>query len=224
MWRESSATNFSSATLPPASKTSLLYAAEVGPVSISRTAQKMVVVAALLLTITAAAVCQDEAALAKRTAAGITGAEFRMGNAYSSGTGVPQDYGKAVVWWRKAADRGSADAQFNLAGAYHNGQGVPQDYVKSASWLRKAADQGDAEAEFMLSLCYYTGEGVPKFVEGALFWVDAALDSGRLAGADKANAVQYRDADAALVAPNVVSDLQQRAQKWTASHPGTPSK
>jgi TPR repeat protein len=33
---------------------------------------------------------------------------------YANGQGVPQDYGEAIRWYRKAAEQGFADAQFNL--------------------------------------------------------------------------------------------------------------
>ena len=37
---------------------------------------------------------------------------------YEEGNGVPQDYAKAVKWYRLAADQGYADAQYNLGVMY----------------------------------------------------------------------------------------------------------
>jgi TPR repeat protein len=37
-------------------------------------------------------------------------AQLGLGVMYANGQGVPQDYGQAVVWYRKAADQGDADA------------------------------------------------------------------------------------------------------------------
>ena len=52
---------------------------------------------------------------------------------------MPQDFAKAVSWFRKAADQGDADAQFNLGLMYSNGQGVPQNYVQGHMWFNLAA-------------------------------------------------------------------------------------
>jgi hypothetical protein len=62
---------------------------------------------------------------------------------YERGQGVNQDYAKAVKWYRKAAEQGSASSQSNLGSMYFNGQGVTQNYVKAVKWWRKAAEQGD---------------------------------------------------------------------------------
>ena len=34
-------------------------------------------------------------------------AEANLGEMYSNGSGVPQDYAQAVAWYRKAADQGT---------------------------------------------------------------------------------------------------------------------
>jgi TPR repeat protein len=49
------------------------------------------------------------------------------------GWGVPQDYAQAAIWYRKAAEQGSAEAQFNLGLLYDNGLGVPLDYSQAAA-------------------------------------------------------------------------------------------
>ena len=55
-------------------------------------------------------------------------AQTRLGVMYENGQGVPQDYDKAVKWYRLAATQGYATAQINLAGMYVNGRAGPQDY------------------------------------------------------------------------------------------------
>jgi TPR repeat protein len=55
------------------------------------------------------------------------------------GHGVAQDYSQAVLWYRKAAEQGSAFAQYNLGVMCHEGQGVTQDYVEAHKWLNIAA-------------------------------------------------------------------------------------
>ena len=56
---------------------------------------------------------------------------------YEEGSGVPQDFAAALIWYRKAADQGDADAQFYLGGMYDNGKGVPQDYAAAVTWICK---------------------------------------------------------------------------------------
>ena len=60
---------------------------------------------------------QFEAAMTwyrKAAEAGSAPAQFKLGNAYSEGTGVAQDYAEALKWFHKAADQGYARAQTSL--------------------------------------------------------------------------------------------------------------
>ena len=58
---------------------------------------------------------------------------------------MPQDYGQAVAWNRKAAEQGEALAQFALGVMYDFGQGVPQDYIEAHKWLNLAAARASGE-------------------------------------------------------------------------------
>jgi TPR repeat protein len=60
---------------------------------------------------------------------------------YFDGLGLPQDYAKALRWFRLAADQGEPDAQYNLGLMRENGQGAPQDSVEAHMWLNLAAAQ-----------------------------------------------------------------------------------
>jgi TPR repeat protein len=77
-------------------------------------------------------------------------AQHNLGFAYGVGQGLPQDYGQAAFWYRKAADQGNAEAQLGLGLLYAQGQGVPQDYVEAYFWFDLAAagklDTANAEA------------------------------------------------------------------------------
>ena len=61
---------------------------------------------------------------------------------YAYGQGVTQDYGAAVMWYRKAADQGYSSAQSDLGVMYDKGLGVPQDYVQAHMWYNLAATRG----------------------------------------------------------------------------------
>ena len=74
-------------------------------------------------------------------------AEYRLGNNYYYGQGVPKNYAKAVYWYRKAAKQGYAPAQWQLSNAYGNGQGIPKNYAKAVYWLKKAAKGGYVKAQ-----------------------------------------------------------------------------
>lgn len=58
---------------------------------------------------------------------------------YFKGHGVSQDFRRAAIWQRLAADQGNWRGQFNLGLAYYRGEGVPQDFVKAHSWINLAA-------------------------------------------------------------------------------------
>ena len=100
------------------------------------------------------------------------GIEFYLGQ------GVPQDYGEAVRWFRRAADQGNVTAQNNLGVMYANGQGVPQDYAQAARWYRRAAEGGSATAQNNLGNVYATGRGVAQDDEEAARWFRLAGDQG----------------------------------------------
>ena len=61
---------------------------------------------------------------------------------YAQGLGVQQDFGQALIWFRKSADQGDELAQFFLGVMYRDGNGVWQDKSQALAWYRKSADQG----------------------------------------------------------------------------------
>ena len=70
-----------------------------------------------------------------------------LGNRYSKGEGVEQDFKEAVKWYRKAADQGYAYAQNNLGFRYYKGEGVPKSIVNSYVWWNIAAANGQQNAK-----------------------------------------------------------------------------
>lgn len=51
-------------------------------------------------------------------------AQTRLAEHYADGNGVPQDWKKAVRWYRRAAEQGDACGQYRLALCYYNGGGL----------------------------------------------------------------------------------------------------
>lgn len=68
------------------------------------------------------------------------------------GHGVPQDFGKAVAWYERAADSGDVTALYNLGRIYLEGSLVTQDVDRARDLLRRAADLGDKNAEALLMM------------------------------------------------------------------------
>lgn len=108
-------------------------------------------------------------------------AMFELGYRYMEGKqGVAKDPTAAVVWWRKAADKGHRDAQYHAAYAYGNGEGVAKDETEAMKWMRKAADQGHPDAQYSLGYDYYEGQhGLPKDPAQAIPWLTKAAEQGQ---------------------------------------------
>ena len=74
---------------------------------------------------------------------GYPSAQFKLGEMYSKGSGVPQDYNKAFKLQTGAAEQGNATAQRNLALMYYDGKGVIEDYVEAYKWALLAGMNGE---------------------------------------------------------------------------------
>ena len=103
-------------------------------------------------------------------------AQYEVGLAYETGTGVAADPVAAAKWYRKAARydsgtisvfaepsgderfgtpldvrigpllEGNADAKYRLGLMYLEGRGVVQSRIKAKRWLKRAARQGHEDA------------------------------------------------------------------------------
>lgn len=131
-----------------------------------------------------------------------------LGYIYSHGEGVPQDYGQAVNWYRKAAEQGSAVAQTTLGTAYVLGNGVRQDDTQAANWFRKAAEQGDAIGQSKLGASYGSGRGVPQDSVLAYAWQNLAAAQG------EEDAKSLRDLSADDLSPIQLAEAQRLSSNW----------
>lgn len=109
---------------------------------------------------------------------GYIAALLDLGSWYDNGIGVRQDKAKAVAFYRKAADLGSAEAIFNLGHMYSTGDGVPQDEAKAVRLYRKAAALGYPDAIGNLGVLYSTGQGVAQDKSEAARLYRKAADLG----------------------------------------------
>ncbi len=90
------------------------------------------------------------------------------------------DVGKAVQYYEKAANLGSAVAQATLGTIFTRGLSGKVDYEQAVKWYRKAADQGEPDGELGLGVMYALGHGVPVDFEEARRLLTAAADRGQI--------------------------------------------
>ncbi len=88
------------------------------------------------------------------------------------------DDSAASVWYRKAADAGSAEGAFSLGAMLENGRGVEKNLPLAAEFYRKAAEQGHAAAEFNLGILLDNGTGVAQDQVQAAEWYKKAAGQG----------------------------------------------
>ncbi|MDB5602313.1 MAG: Sel1 domain protein repeat-containing protein [Xanthobacteraceae bacterium] len=113
-----------------------------------------------------------------RTAAakGDAAASYEVAVRFADGTGVPQDFAQAAVWFERAANQGLAPAQFRLGSLYEKGQGVKKDLLTARKLYVSAADQGNAKAMHNLAVLHAEGiEGKPDY-KAAAGWFRKAAD------------------------------------------------
>jgi TPR repeat protein len=78
-------------------------------------------------------------------------AAYDLGLRYYRGDGVEQNSYQAIVWMRKAAERGNLNAQKALGGFYLYGlEEMGSDPKEAERWLQLAASRGDAESAKLL--------------------------------------------------------------------------
>lgn len=108
-------------------------------------------------------------ALAKK---GNLDALLRLGAFYDT----QKDYPQALLWYKKAADMGSATADLQMAFHYRVGWGVPANDKVGFYWYKKAAEKGDGYIAVANS--YRDGEGVKKDYKQAEYWYKKEAERG----------------------------------------------
>lgn len=93
---------------------------------------------------------------------------------------MPADVAKAVDYYQRAADLGSAVAQSSLGTILTKGLTGKVDYDQAVMWYRKAADQGEPSGQLGLGVSYALGRGVPVNYDEARRLLTAAADKGEI--------------------------------------------
>jgi TPR repeat protein len=114
-----------------------------------------------------------------------TGANFRIGDMYAEGNGVPKDTIEAKKWYERGIDMASAGARAGwftadvyLANAYLQAKGVPLDYGEAMHWMKDSAEHGNRQAQVSLGSMYRDGQGSPQNYGEAMYWYRRAVDQG----------------------------------------------
>jgi hypothetical protein len=114
----------------------------------------------------------------KEAEAGRPDAQARIGRMYYEGLGRPPDMDLAEQWFRKAADRGSAEGRYRLALLYSDGRkGAPWDLAVAHRYLVEAAES-HADAAAKLGKLYWRGIGVGEDHVQARSWYQRAARLG----------------------------------------------
>lgn len=109
---------------------------------------------------------------------GVAEAEYRMGILCLHGVGVVQDFGDAVFWLTRAADRRHGEAQSELGMAYVTGSATPAPDSSLVRWQRIAAQAHGPVAKANLMLLHPNGLGLECNVAKGLVLLEAAAAQG----------------------------------------------
>jgi uncharacterized protein len=137
-------------------------------------------------------------------------AQFILGKAYFTGSGVAQDYGEAARWYAAASAQNLADAQVSLGNLYEQGKGVAKDYREAFHYYRAAALQGEPTAENNLASLYEHGQGTTRNPKEAFDWYLASAVAGNPIG-------QCNLASMYFVGRGIRRDYEQAARWFRAA-------
>lgn len=90
------------------------------------------------------------------------GSDRALAEFYLQGYVVPQNFDKAISWYKKAAHGGDPAAQLELGYLYYTGQGTAQDYQQAVKHFRDAAMNNYPMAQYNLAIMWYTGVGTDQ--------------------------------------------------------------
>ena len=163
--------------------------------------------------------------LAIDAALGNPDALYYLGVLFFRGENVPQDFSKAAIIWRQAADAGLMEANNNLGFLTYYGKGVKQDYAEGIRLWRKAAEAGFAESQVHLGEANYDERYLIQDLVEAYAWAQAGKHfAEKMAGVELGREIA-READRVLVAvrsklsPAQLNEAEKRAAAYISKYP-----
>lgn len=110
---------------------------------------------------------------------GVPEAQHDLAAIYTAGRGgVTQNFEKAALWFREAANQRVSNAAYNLGVLYHQGLGVDKDLDRALYWYREAAKIGHPEAQYNLGIAYIEGIGTGYNAQTAAAFFESAANQG----------------------------------------------
>ncbi|MES2694373.1 MAG: tetratricopeptide repeat protein [Verrucomicrobiota bacterium] len=83
---------------------------------------------------------------------------FKLAAAYAKGAGVLQNDGRAAEYYRRAAEKGSAEGALALGDLHRYGRGAKLEGAQYIAWLKKATELGSPVGWQRLGLIYAGGD------------------------------------------------------------------
>ncbi len=106
-------------------------------------------------------------------------AQHDLAAIYTAGHGgVKQDFSRAALWFKEAAEGGVANASYNLGVLYQQGLGVRKDLEEAIYWYQAASGLNHPEAQYNLGIAYIEGIGVPYDSAKAAVYFKGAASQG----------------------------------------------
>lgn len=106
-------------------------------------------------------------------------AQHDLAAIYTAGQqGVTQNFERAALWFREAADNGVSNAMYNMGVLHHQGLGVSKDMDRALYWYREAAKLNHPEAQYNLGIAYIEGIGADYDPATAAVFFERAAGGG----------------------------------------------
>ncbi|KAF9922072.1 hypothetical protein BGZ67_010761, partial [Mortierella alpina] len=101
---------------------------------------------------------------------------LKLGGMYYFGSGMEQDYGKALEWYRAASEAGIAVAMLQISHMYRHGQGVDQDSSEAASWYHRAEEAMEAQDAFSHRMVHHDASVSEHHNRTMKWFIDSVSD------------------------------------------------
>ena len=106
-------------------------------------------------------------------------AQHDLAALYTAGQeGVPQDFEKAVFWFKESGRENVANSRYNLGVLHQQGLGTLKNLERAIDMYRSAASLGHPEAQYNLGIAYAEGIGVPYSIDAAVHYFEKSAISG----------------------------------------------
>ena len=120
-----------------------------------------------------------EAMVMESAETGYLPAVYALGRIYEHGGTEGRDIGKAMEYYKRAADKGEVMSMMRLASIASGGEaGGRPDYAEAFKWYKLAAEAGSVAAQTNVAAMYAEGRGTERDDREAFKWYSAAAERG----------------------------------------------